>query len=564
MRNRSHLWRSCRTLAGLFSAAALLVACGDDANQTTGASGSTSSGSGGGGGSGGGSGSTFYVGVARELINPVIVEKDWDDADMNGYFDTGETFTDTNMNGVFDATWIAGFGSGRPATGQNDDLEARAIAFKQGDTTIVICILDVVGYFVDEIERIRQDPTVADLGLTHVIIGSTHVHEGVDTVGMWGETPLVSGRNDAYQQLTRDAAAKAISAAVQALRPARMRIAQTQTVDVDAMTMAQSTLAYHNDTRDPVIYDPTVTIAKFTDDADPNTTIATLVNWAAHPEYSGSRNNLLSADYVHWLREGVEQGFPGEGIQGVGGMTVFVQGPLGGQVGPGGGTAPIDANGMPVTSSGLPKAEAVGRNVAKLALDALASTGEDVDPVDSTITFRTKEIEAQIDNAGYHLLGNLGVFDRQFYNNDPTMPPGPNNIPWAKTRVSYLQVGPMATITAPGELHPELWVGGYDGSWSWGQMILTETVNAPDLMTAPVAPYLRDLMLTNPGVKYAFVSGLSEDFLGYIVASFNYVLHPTNPYFAEAPGEHYEETNSIGPLVEEQLQHPMLELATPP
>jgi hypothetical protein len=25
------------------------------------------------------------------------------------------------------------------------------------------------------------------------------------------------------------------------------------------------------------------------------------------------------------------------------------------------------------------------------------------------------------------------------------------------------------------------------------------------------------------------------------------VLHPTNPYFDEAEGDHYEETNSIGP-----------------
>jgi hypothetical protein len=561
MKNRFHFWRSRHTLAGLFTAAALLVGCGDDGNQTTTAA-TTGSGTGGGGGGGGSAGSQFYVGVARQLINPTIVENEWDDANMDNSFDSGETFTDTNMNGVFDATWMAGFGTGRPATGQNDDLEVRAIAFKQGDQTVVICILDVVGYFVDEMERIRQDPMVADLGLTHVIIGSTHVHEGVDTVGMWGETSFKTGRNDEYQALTRDRAAKAINAAVQGMRPARMRIAQGQTVD----PMTQSTIAYHNDTRDPVIYDPTITIAKFIDDADPSVTIATLVNWAAHPEYAGSRNNLLTADYVHWLRDGIENGIPGQGIQGIGGTTVFVQGPLGGQVGPGGGTAPIDANGMPVPMAGLAKAEAAGTNVAKLALTALAMTGEDVDPADTTLTFRTKEIEAQIDNTGYHLLGNLMIFDRQFYNLvDPTMPPGPNNLPWAKTRISYLQVGPMATITAPGELHPELWVGGYDGmSWSWGQSVLTETVNAPDLMMAPAGPYLRDLMLSNPGVKYAFVSGLSEDFLGYIVASFNYVLDPTNPYLAEAPGEHYEETNSIGPLVEEQLQHPMLELATPP
>jgi hypothetical protein len=119
-------------------------------------------------------------------------------------------------------------------------------------------------------------------------------------------------------------------------------------------------------------------------------------------------------------------------------------------------------------------------------------------------------------------------------------------------------------ITNPGELHPELWVGGYDGSFSWGQMILTEQVNKPDLTMAPEGPYLRDIMLTNPGAKYAFTIGLAEDFLGYIVPAFNYVLDEQNPYLADAPGDHYEETNSIGPLVEKEVQHPMLELAKPP
>jgi hypothetical protein len=334
-----------------------------------------------------------------------------------------------------------------------------------------------------------------------------------------------------------------------------MRVAQAVTAGPGG------TLDYVNDTRDPIIYDPTLTIAQFTDDAT-GQTIGTLVNWAAHPEYTGSRNNLLSADYVHWLREVVEQGVPAEQIAGLGGTTVFVQGPLGGQVGPGGGTHPIDPNGVPISQSGLAKAQAAGTNVAKLALRALADQGQDA--AELGITMRSLPIDVQIDNLGYHLLGNLGIFDRQFYNADPAQPLGPENLPWAKTQITYLQVGPMAMITAPGELHPELWVGGYDGSWSWGQSMLNEVVNAPDMAEAPAGPYLRDRMLMNPGVKYAFVAGLAEDFLGYIVPSFNYVLDLQAPYFVEAEGDHYEETNSVGPLCEEQIQHPMLTLAQPP
>jgi hypothetical protein len=526
----------------------------------TGTSSAASTGGGDTGGQGGGGGTPgmkLQVGVGKQNINPTLGETSWTDLNDNDYWDANEPFVDTNMNGTFDATWIAGFGGGRPAVGINDDLEVRAVALRFGDQTVVICVLDVVGYFVDEMDRIRMDPIVAALDVDHVIISATHTHEAVDTVGLWGPDPMVSGLNPEYQKLTRDRAALAIKDAVESLKPARMRVAQTQTVD----PMTGSTLAYHNDTRDPVIYDPTVTIAQFTDDADPTKTIATLVNWAAHPEYAGSRNNLLSADYVHWLRKVTEEGVPAESVNGLGGMTLFVQGPLGGQVGPGGGVAPLDAMGKPVTNDGLAKAEAVGTNVAKLALEAI-SKGEDA--TSTGISLRRALLTARVDNIAYHYGFMLGIFDRKLYDFDPNMPISETNVPHAKMGITYFQVGPLAMITNPGELHPELWVGGYDGTWSWGQNILTEQQNKPDLTMAPKAPYLRDIMLENPGAKYVFTAGLAEDFIGYIIPAFNYVLDTQNPYLDDAPGDHYEETNSLGPLVEEQIQKPMMDLAAPP
>jgi hypothetical protein len=514
---------------------------------------------GGAGGAGGGAPSMLLVGVGKQSITPTIVESEWQDTNNDGYYDPqNETFTDTNGNNVFDATWMAGFGTGRPATGVNDDLEVRAIAFKRGDTTVVLCILDAVGYFIDEMDMIRADPKVMALGVDHVLIGSTHVHEGVDTIGLWGPQDGVSGYNDVYQKLTRDRAAQAIEDAVMSLKPARMRVAQVQTVNPQTM----STIEYVNDVRDPIIYDPTLTIAQFQDDADPTKTIASLVNWSSHPEYAGSGNHMLSADYVHWLRDTIEQGSAAKNVPGIGGTTVFVQGALGGQVGPGGGVGPIGPDGMPIKQYGLPRAEAAGTNVALLALGALANNGEDA--ADTGIVYREKEIFAQVDNLGYHLLAGIGVFNRTFVMYDPTIPIGPGNIPFARSQVSYLQVGPMAMITAPGELHPELWVGGYDGSYSYGNNMINETENTPDLTMAPAGPYLRELMLQNPGVKYPFVGGLVQDFLGYIVPSFNFVLDAQNPYFVEAAGDHYEETNSIGPKCEEHLQHPMMDLAKMP
>src|SRR2546421_8712497 len=113
------------------------------------------------------------------------------------------------------------------------------------------------------------------------------------------------------------------------------------------------------------------------------------------------------------------------------------------------------------------------------------------------------------------------------------------------------RAGPLAIDTARGERPPELWVGGYDGSWSWGWPIMDPTKpNQPNLADAPQPPYLRDLVLANDGVRYPVLAGLAEDYIGYIVPKYNYVLNPDNPYLTEADGDHYEETYSLGPDVE--------------
>ena len=54
--------------------------------------------------------------------------------------------------------------------------------------------------------------------------------------------------------------------------------------------------------------------------------------------------------------------------------------------------------------------------------------------------------------------------------------------------------------------------------------------------------------------------GLTFDFVGYIVPPYNWVLSDKSPYFMEAEGDHYEETNSIGPLAAPQIVGTMRQL----
>jgi len=494
----------------------------------------------------------LLVGAGRASITPTLVESEFDDRNGDHEWQRNEPFTDVNGNGRFDAFWMAGFGNARAARGVHDELEVRAIAFRYNDTTVAFAVLDAVGYFINDMDAARADPALAGLDIDRVIIGSTHVHEGVDTVGLWGPSASQSGLNREYQTLTQQRIAQAVRQAVMALRPARMRVVQA--APTDAMG---DTRGYVNDTRDPVIYDPTITVVRFTDAERPDTTLATWINWSSHPEYAGSRNDQLSADYVHWLRDVTERGDASLGLAGLGGTTVFVNGALGGQVGPGGTRVP-GADGMVVNNAGLAKAEAAGRNIARFALERLARDGVDVSASELSLSYRTAPIAAEVENIGYHAYYLTNVFARELLYFDPSLPFDETNVPWVRSRVTYLQVGPVGTITAPGELHPDLWVGTRDTRWSWGQPPLTPMQpNAPDLSAAPAPPYLRDLVLMNPGVRYALVSGLTEDFLGYIVPTYNFLLDPVTPYLNEPAGDHYEETNSIGPGSQRYLYGPM-------
>ena len=127
-----------------------------------------------------------------------------------------------------------------------------------------------------------------------------------------------------------------------------------------------------------------------------------------------------------------------------------------------------------------------------------------------------------------------------------------DNVPQVETRVAYIQLGPASIVTNPGELAPELFLGGYDGSARGTYPLLNPSEpNSPDLSRAPAPPYLIDHM--DGAREHRMVFGLTMDFLGYILPRYNFVLHETKPYFEDAPGDHYEETNSLGPRAEAEI-----------
>lgn len=497
------------------------------------------------------------AGAAAVAITPTCYET-WDDADGNGEYNSStESYYDCGCDhlcegddgypgpdegegdGEFQAIWMAGFQNSRPANGIHDDLWARTVALRQGDTTITITALDLVGFFNDQVDTIRDAVAEAGIDVDHVIIVSTHVHEGPDTMGMWGKTAFQSGIDPQYLAYVRSQAVESISEAVADLQPATLRVGKA---DTSKTSDEKGTRNLIRDSRDPVIIDEWLYAAQL--DSTSGDPIATLVNWGNHPESLSDENVLLTSDFVHYVRESVEDGvdYDSYTVAGKGGVCVYLNASVGGLM------TPLqvhvtDGDGNTYDQSDFDKAAAIGHVVGEQAIRAI-DDGQDAS--NPSLSVKMMRFKLPIDNYGFQALALAGVFDRETYDWNPNQDIDEDNKPWLQTEVDLVTLGPIQMLTIPGELFPELAIGGYDGSHvntTADVFIDTGNPNPPDVSQAPDPPYFKDLMSGD----YNLILGLGNDEIGYIVPSYDFKLSDVAPYLEEADGDHYEETNSIGP-----------------
>lgn len=495
----------------------------------------------------------LQAGAAALTITPTCFES-WEDADADArYSASSEVFFDCGCDrlcegdegwpgadegegdGVFQAVWLAGFGQGRAAAGVADDLWARAVVLDQGDVRIAIVALDLVGWFYDDTVAIRQAVQAAGLDVDHVIVHATHQHEGPDTMGQWGPSLTQAGTDRAYMDTIVSTAAQAVGQAVASLQPATLRAGA---IDTAAPFGTKGTRNTVRDSRDPVVIDELLYTARLENES--GQTIATLVNWGNHPEAVGADNLLITSDFAHYLREGVEQGVGDRA--GLGGTAIFLNGTVGGLMTPLGITV-TDVDGVDHSGNTFEKAEALGELVADLALQAVEASAAAEDP---RLSLRSSELFIPVENFAFQALFLIGLFERDLYNYDPEDDLDEDNRPDILTGIDLLRLGPVAMLTVPGELAPEIAIGGYDGSrvnTDEDTLIDPDNENPPDLTLAPEGPYLKETM----AAEHAWIIGLGNDEIGYLIPSYDYELSESVPYLEEAPGHHYEETNSIGP-----------------
>jgi hypothetical protein len=462
--------------------------------------------------------------------------------------DAGWTAPDAGEgDGVFQAIWMAGFGQARAAVGvrgegvglrgEGDGIDARVLVLEQGDTALAIVVLDLVGFMYDDVVRLREDVAAAGLPIDHVIVTSSHGHEGPDTMGIWGPNITTTGYDPVYAAQVRADALGALTTAVASLQPVSLEVGQ-----VDATDYADNGVAnLIRDTRDPVIVDPRVGTARFV--ADDGTTVATLVHWANHPETVADENLLVTSDFAHALRQTVESGSiwgDTEATPGIGGVALFLNGTVGGMM-TSLGAAVVDPLGTTWADASFEKADVVGQLVGEMALDAVQAGA----PTDVSLSFGAQSFFLPVDNFAYQAMFLLGVLEhREAYNYDPDAVLSDANRPEVRSEVDVVRLGALTLVTVPGEPLPEFFVGGYDGRYTppGSDIVSADNPNPPNLALAPAGTTLEERF--GSGTTWAL--GLGNDEIGYIVPEYDFVVADPGAYVLEADGDHYEETNSLG------------------
>ncbi|HWE36294.1 MAG TPA: hypothetical protein VG406_06950, partial [Isosphaeraceae bacterium] len=201
-----------------------------------------------------------------------------------------------------------GMGPTKPTTEKRGELTARAVVFKKGDVSVAVVGLDLLGFPAVLGDRVRKK--VARIPAENILIGASHTHSAPDCYafpdGKGGHTGDLK-----YMDFVCDRAAEAINEAIDRLKPAWIKI---------AIDEAKGKIAYNYYA--PDLYDRRMGVIQAV--SPEGKTIATLVNYAIHPEVLGNGVGILSPDLIGPLCEKLEAD--------AGGVAVFMNGAQGGMV----------------------------------------------------------------------------------------------------------------------------------------------------------------------------------------------------------------------------------------
>jgi hypothetical protein len=201
-----------------------------------------------------------------------------------------------------------GVGPSHPVTRREGDLTVRALVLEQEGTLVAIVSADFLGFPAVLGDRVRA--AVKEIPAQNILIGATHTHSAPDCYG-FPDGAGGTARDAKYVEQVCVRMADAIHEALTNLQPVRLKIATGE---------AKGKIAYNYYAEQ--LYDPRCNIIQALDAS--GKPIATLVNYAIHPEVLGSDADICSPDLVGPLYERLEE----KG----GGMGIFMNSAQGGMV----------------------------------------------------------------------------------------------------------------------------------------------------------------------------------------------------------------------------------------
>lgn len=431
------------------------------------------------------------IGVGQTVVTPEF--EPFTDSNGNHHYDDGEPFEDLDEDGVLDTLFIGGFGHRNP-TGIHDDLYARTIALEVNGTVFTLTAVDSLGLGMQRADNAKALVLAALGGSAPVtfetmVIASTHTHQGPDTMGIFGSDGE-SGADPAYLTTVEERVSQSILAALADLQPARLYMAST----TDSADLIR-------DIDLPVILDPYVGILQ--GETLTGEVIATLVSVANHPEACWGDNTLISSDYPHFLRSGIEAQ--------VGGMALYFSADLG-----------LMQTPVELGAAGFERAELVGAAYAEKILAALPSRTE-IPAADLVVSSGYFRATVELENPELYIAVFSGLTDGYSDYLYTTDAPPCSFLGCIDLPIFVARLGDFTTIVSfPGELTPELVVGG----------IRSPDNYAGKYRYAPPEPVVTEHLET----EHRFIIGLGDAATGY--------FYPKMTFDPEA---HFSQKHAAGP-----------------
>ncbi len=366
-----------------------------------------------------------------------------------------------------------GMGTPVKPVGKKGDLFARALVLENGDTRIAIVGLDNLGWPATLGDRSRE--LIEGIPPENVLIGVTHTHSAPEAYGFPDENGN-TGSDLEYLDWCIRQIADAVNEAVANLEPASLKIAVGE---------AKGEIAYNFYA--PQLYDPRMGVIQAISSSGKNKgkTIATLVNYANHPEILGTRRKVISPDFCGPLYDRIESK--------TGGIAIYMNGALGGMI-----TADNREQKGEELSDYWDECIRIGYLMADEALRIIEPAPIQINPqlfsTSRVIRFPIESEEMR------QVIKYSPIMNKSIYTD------GFNVI----TRVNLLNIGEAQVVTIPGEALPNI---GY---------------------------YLKRNMKT----RHPFLFGLTNDAFGYLLVkedfnSFKRYDYITRTSLGEMTGDIY-------------------------